>query len=96
MLTDHQVVKSEGFVGNFQEHSCACRSEPTQRLIEHGVTLVATGGQGNTAGTAYGLDSDPRIMTQGDLEQTLASWQLPDILCQMPIDRHAPMRGPVG
>ena len=28
VLTDHQVVKSEGFVGNFQEHS-ALAPDPT-------------------------------------------------------------------
>ena len=71
VLTDHEVVKSSGFVGNF-ESTVACRSDPTQRLIEHGITLVATGGQEHR-GTAYGLGGDPRVITQNDLEQMLAA-----------------------
>jgi heterodisulfide reductase subunit A-like polyferredoxin len=70
VLTDHQVIKSSGFVGNFQS-TVACCSDPTQRLIEHGVTLVATGAQEHR-GTAFGLGSDPRVVTQGDLEDVLA------------------------
>ena len=67
VLTDHQVVKYEGFVGNFKS-TLACGSEPTQRLVEHGVTIVATGGQ-EYRGGAYGLGEDPRIISQGDLEK---------------------------
>jgi heterodisulfide reductase subunit A-like polyferredoxin len=70
VLTDHQVVKSTGFVGNFRS-TIACCSDPTQRAVEHGVTVVATGAM-EYRGTAYGLDMDPRIMTQGDLEKLLA------------------------
>jgi heterodisulfide reductase subunit A-like polyferredoxin len=69
VLTDHTVVKQEGFVGNFQS-TVACGSDPTQRLIEHGITLVATGGQ-EYRGTAFGLGTDARIITQGDLEHQL-------------------------
>jgi heterodisulfide reductase subunit A-like polyferredoxin len=71
VLLDHEVIKSSGFVGNFQS-TVACGSDPTQRMIEHGITLVATGGQEHR-GTAYELGSDPRIVTQGDLEQRLAT-----------------------
>ncbi len=71
LLTDHEVVKSSGFVGNFKT-TVACRSDPTQRLIEHGVTIIATGGQ-EYRGPAYGLGHDPRILTQTDLEQLLAA-----------------------
>ena len=71
VITDHQVVKSTGFVGNFHS-TLACSSEPTQRVIEHGVTVVATGAKEHR-GTEHGLGTDPRIMTQGDLEQLLVS-----------------------
>jgi len=71
VLTNHEVVKSSGFVGNFQS-TVTCRSDPTQRLLEHGVTLVATGGQ-EYRGMAFGLDKDERVITQGDLEQLLAA-----------------------
>ena len=85
-LTGHEVAKFSGFVGNFKttvasadDPSTTLRQSsgqgsghsPTQRLIEHGVTIVATGGQ-EYRGTAYLLGQDPRVMTQGDLESRLA------------------------
>jgi heterodisulfide reductase subunit A-like polyferredoxin len=69
VLIDHEVVKSEGFVGNFKTLA-ACRSGPTQQLIEHGVAIVATGAR-EYRGTTYGSGSDPRVLTQGDLERWL-------------------------
>jgi heterodisulfide reductase subunit A-like polyferredoxin len=75
ILTESEVIKSEGFVGNFRS-TIASRSDPTQRLVEHGVTIVATGGREHR-GTAFHLGSDPRIMTQGDLERELATPQRP-------------------
>jgi heterodisulfide reductase subunit A-like polyferredoxin len=74
VLVDHEVVKSRGFVGNF-ESTVTSHSEPTQRLIEHGVTLVTTGAR-EYRGPAHGLGSDPRIITQSDLEQRLAAGTL--------------------
>jgi heterodisulfide reductase subunit A-like polyferredoxin len=71
VLTEHQIIKSEGFVGNFKS-TLACAAEPTQRLVEHGVTLVATGGS-EYHGDAFGLNSDSRILTQLDLEELLAT-----------------------
>jgi heterodisulfide reductase subunit A-like polyferredoxin len=71
ILTGHEVVKTGGFVGNF-ETTVASGTDPTQRLIEHGVTLVATGGR-EYYGTAHGLGSDSRIITQNDLEKLLGS-----------------------
>jgi heterodisulfide reductase subunit A-like polyferredoxin len=70
VMTGCQVVKSSGFVGNF---STTVRNvnDPTQRLIEHGVTIVATGGQ-EYRGPAYHLGEDPRVLTQGDFEKRLA------------------------
>ena len=73
VLTGHQVVKSSGFVGNFKT-TVASVDDPTQRLIEHGVTIVATGGR-EWRGNAYFLGQDPRVMTQGDLEELLVSWE---------------------
>ena len=70
VLTDHQVVKSAGFVGNFRS-TVECRSDTTQRLIEHGVIIVATGAM-EYRGTAHGLGTDPRIINQGTLEQLLS------------------------
>ncbi|MGD8737046.1 MAG: FAD-dependent oxidoreductase, partial [Anaerolineae bacterium] len=76
VVTGHQVVQSKGFVGNFQS-TLANGSDPTQRLVEHGVTIVATGSQ-EYRGPAYGLGSDPRIITQDDLQQGLAAGQAGD------------------
>ena len=73
VLTGHQVVKSGGFVGNFKT-TVASRTDLTQRLVEHGVTIVATGGR-EYHGSAHGLGSHPRIVTQGDLEELLRGWQ---------------------
>jgi len=73
VLTGHQVVKSGGFVGNFKT-TVASRADLTQRLVEHGVTIVATGGR-EYRGSAHGLGSHPRIVTQGDLEELLRGWQ---------------------
>jgi heterodisulfide reductase subunit A-like polyferredoxin len=75
VLTNHEVVKSSGFVGNFKS-TLASGSGPEQRLVEHGVTLVATGGQ-EYRGSAYGLGHDARIITQGDLEKRiLVDWEI--------------------
>ncbi len=78
VLTGSQVVKTGGFVGNFKT-TVASVDDPTQRLIEHGVTIVATGGQ-EYRGPAFGLGEDERIVTLGDLEQRLH--QLPGDVAQ--------------
>ena len=73
VLTGYQVVKSKGFVGNFQ--TTVARTDPDdprQRLIEHGVTIIATGGE-EYHGPAYGLGTHPRIITQSELEKLIAS-----------------------
>jgi len=70
-LTGHELVKSSGFVGNFKT-TIASRLDPTQRLIEHGVTIVATGGQ-VYRGRAHNYGADSRIMTQLDLEELLTA-----------------------
>jgi len=70
VLTGYEVAKFSGFVGNFKT-TVVSADDPTQRLIEHGVTIVATGGR-EYRGTAYLLGQDPRVMTQGDLESRLA------------------------
>jgi heterodisulfide reductase subunit A-like polyferredoxin len=70
VLTGHEVVKYSGFVGNFKT-TVSSVDDPTQRLIEHGVTIVATGGQ-EYRGNAYLLGQDSKVITQDDLEQLLA------------------------
>jgi heterodisulfide reductase subunit A-like polyferredoxin len=70
VLLGHEVIGHKGYVGNF-ETTVQESSGPRQRLIEHGVVIVATGAE-EYAGSAYGLGTDPRIMSQGDLEQRIA------------------------
>jgi len=69
VLTDCEVAKTIGFVGNFKT-TVASRLEPTQRLIEHGVTVMATGGR-EYRGDEYLLGQHPAVMTTGDLEKAL-------------------------
>lgn len=90
-LTNHVVYKSSGFVGNFRT-VVASQSEPTQRLIEHGVTIVATGAQ-EYRGTAFGLGTDRRILTQLDLEQLLGSAEAVGDRAPEPLDQ--PLRSVV-
>ncbi len=70
VLTGHEVVKASGFVGNFKT-TIARVDDPTQRLLEHGVTIVATGGR-EWRGSAYLLGQDERVITQEGLEELLA------------------------
>ncbi|MFN2231936.1 MAG: FAD-dependent oxidoreductase [Anaerolineae bacterium] len=66
----YTVAKHDGYVGNMRT-TLQEAGGARQQLIEHGVVIVATGAE-EYAGPAYGLGSDPRIMTQGDLEARLA------------------------
>ena len=68
-LTEHVVLRSSGFVGNFRT-LIGSRADPTQRVVEHGVALVATGAQ-EYRGPAYGLGTHGQIVTQTDLERML-------------------------
>jgi heterodisulfide reductase subunit A-like polyferredoxin len=70
VLTGHTVVKHKGYVGNFKTTVQEVGGS-RQRLIEHGVVIVATGVD-EYAGPAYGLGTHDRIMTQGELELRLA------------------------
>jgi heterodisulfide reductase subunit A-like polyferredoxin len=74
VLTGHRVTRHKGYVGNF-ETTVAEVDGQRQRLIEHGVVIVATGAQ-EYAGPAYGLGTHPRIITQGDLETQIADGTL--------------------
>ncbi|MGA9350931.1 MAG: FAD-dependent oxidoreductase [Anaerolineae bacterium] len=75
VLTGYEVIKSTGFVGNFKT-TVASTDDPTQRLIEHGVTIAATGAQ-EWRGNVYLLGQDARAITQGDLERLLAGGRPP-------------------
>lgn len=65
-----ELAKTVGFAGNFN----STFRENTGELmeIEHGVTILATGGR-EYQGPEYGYGSHPRILTQSELETLLAS-----------------------
>ena len=69
-----QVVGFEGHVGNFRARlSCEGNGEPPRCWeIEHGVAVVATGGE-EYKGNVYLYGHDPRVVTQLELEQRLAA-----------------------
>jgi len=71
ILTGTVVTKTEGFVGNFKT-TLASENGQKQRLIEHGVIIVATGAN-EYRGTEFLLGQNDRVLTLSDLEEKLAN-----------------------
>ena len=73
VFTRSEVVKHRGHVGAF-ESVVSTRSKgfakPVLTNVEHGVTVVASGGQEHRS-TEYGIGKDARIVTQQQLEEIL-------------------------
>ena len=67
VLTDSAVLTTSGFVGNFKT-TIAKRRDPTQRLIEHAMTVIATGGK-EYRDKQYLLGQHPAVVTASDLEK---------------------------
>ncbi len=67
-----RVRKSSGFMGNFT--STVVREDGAHWEIQHGATILATGGQEYRGGD-YGYGTDPRILTQQELEAHLSNPQ---------------------
>ncbi len=65
-----ELVETGGFQGNFESRLRDSQGRVTP--IYHGATIVATGGR-EYRGKEYGLDQDPRVMTQVDFEARLNS-----------------------
>ncbi|MDW7708864.1 MAG: FAD-dependent oxidoreductase [Deferrisomatales bacterium] len=68
VLTEAEVESSSGSIGNFRT---LVRTAEGQVEVEHGVTIVATGGREGTA-EAYLHGEDERVVTQLELEDWLA------------------------
>jgi len=68
-----EVIGYEGHVGNFHARlSYAGNGDPPRCWeVEHGVTVVATGGQ-EFKGNVFLYGQDPRVVTQLELEKQLA------------------------
>ena len=69
VATNSRVVKNAGSIGNFKT-TIVSRDAPTQRLIEHGIAILATGGQ-EYRGKEYLLGQDDQVITMGDLEKKI-------------------------
>jgi heterodisulfide reductase subunit A-like polyferredoxin len=70
VLKGYQVVEHEGAVGNFKT-KIAQGDGSAQRILDHGTTIVATGGK-EYRGKAYFLGEDSRVITQEELEKRLS------------------------
>jgi len=68
-----QVMNTNGFKGNFSTRITSNNEEMDP--IQHGVTILATGGQ-EYRGNDYGLGVDPRVITLKDLETRLNEGKL--------------------
>lgn len=64
VLTDAELTAQTGAVGRFQS---TIRTLDGPQMVEHGVTIVATGGN-QYEGPDYGLGQSPQVITQFDLE----------------------------
>ena len=64
-----EVADVQGFVGSFR--SRLARRDGSTRDVDHGVVLVATGGQ-EYRGPEYGCGSDGRVISQQEFEDLLA------------------------
>ncbi|MBI5033567.1 MAG: CoB--CoM heterodisulfide reductase iron-sulfur subunit A family protein [Chloroflexi bacterium] len=70
-----QVVKHQGSVGRFQSvisTHVKGATRPVNTPVEHGVTIVATGGQEHH-GEHYLLGKDPRVISQHQLEEQIVN-----------------------
>lgn len=67
LLTNSEVIANEGSLGAFRSTVRTPRGEVE---VEHGVTIVATGGQ-EWRGDVYLLGQDERVLTSLDLEEII-------------------------
>jgi heterodisulfide reductase subunit A-like polyferredoxin len=68
VLKGYQVVEHGGAVGNFKTKVA---NGSTQRVLEHGASIIATGGKEHR-GKAYLLSEDSRVITQEELEKRIS------------------------
>ncbi|MGD0203644.1 MAG: CoB--CoM heterodisulfide reductase iron-sulfur subunit A family protein [Candidatus Bathyarchaeia archaeon] len=71
VYTEAEVLDVYGFVGNFKSK---IKQPNMLKELEHGIIIVATGAMEYTP-TEYLYGEDPRIITQHELEKTLAKGQ---------------------
>jgi heterodisulfide reductase subunit A-like polyferredoxin len=64
-----QLADFHGFIGNFS--STVIESDGKRTPVDHGVVIVATGGQEDRPEELYGLGSSQKVITGMDLERML-------------------------
>ena len=72
VFTDAKVEEVSGYVGNFRSIIAHNDSERLKTELEHGVIIVATGGE-EYHPDEYLYGEDPRVLTQVELEELLAT-----------------------
>lgn len=78
VMAPAEVSEVKGYVGNYEV--IVQTQQFGKRIgipVRAGVVVVATGAQEFKPTGLYGYGTDPRVMTQQDLEQTLAAGSLP-------------------
>jgi len=71
VFTNAQITDFSGYVGNYKTR-VGCGKGNGARELEHGVTIVATGGE-ELKPKEYLCGEDPRVLTQLELEKKLAT-----------------------
>jgi heterodisulfide reductase subunit A len=71
VLTSAELVGCEGYAGNFRSRVRKGRVLPQERLLAHGVVLVATGGREFHPQGRYLYGEDPHVLTQLELESLI-------------------------
>jgi heterodisulfide reductase subunit A len=74
VLTEAEVIRSQGYLGNFR--TIVEKKDRSQISIDHGVTIIATGGHEAPA-REYRYGESERIMTQEAFEEKLAQYKIP-------------------
>lgn len=78
VLTSAEVQSVRGYIGNYelQVHS-HWPGVPSPLPVQAGIVVVATGAEELKPQGTYGYGDDPKVLTQGELEQRLAGGDLP-------------------
>ena len=92
VLCGYTVVGHSGAVGNFQTKVAETKG-PRQRVIDHGTTIIATGGR-EYGGRARLQGDDGRVITQEEMEKRL--FVRDPSVSGGEVDRDDPVRGSLG
>jgi heterodisulfide reductase subunit A-like polyferredoxin len=76
VMTDSTIVEHSGFKGNFKT-DIAVGAEKRILTIEHGIIIVATGGEELKPYGKFLYGEDKRVVTQSELEKNIAEENLP-------------------